>query len=74
MSHPPVRVPRVSDNAADMRFSRRCRARRISIDGRKTRWKEKLDSISGARTMAEAVMAERFGIEVRHAEYEHVVA
>jgi hypothetical protein len=69
----PVRVPRVSDNEAEMRFSRRCRARRISIDGRKTRWKEKLDSISSARTMAEAVMAERFGIEVRHTEYERVV-
>ena len=63
----------MNDNAAEMKFSRRCRARRISIDGRKTRWKEKLASISGARTMAEAVMAERFGIEVRHAEYERVV-
>ena len=58
----PVRVPRVSDNAAELRFSRKCRARRISIDGRRERWREKVDSLSNVRSLAEVVMAERFGV------------
>ena len=66
----PVRTPRVSDNAAELRFSRKCRARRISIDGRRARWKEKLDSLCNVRSAAEVIMAERFGVEVRHATYE----
>ena len=68
--HTPVRVPRVSDNATELRFSRKCRARRISIDGRRERWKEKVDSLSSVRSLAEVVMAERFGIEVRHTRHE----
>ena len=66
----PVRTPRVGDNATELRFSRKCRARRISIDGRRERWKEKMDAIGSARSLAEVVMAERFGIEVRHAKHE----
>ena len=66
----PVRAPRVSDNAAELRFSRKCRARRISIDGRRERWKDKMDSLSSVRSVAEVVMSERFGIEVRHTKYE----
>ena len=65
----PMQVPRASDRAKELRFARRCRARRISLDGRKERWERKFESIHDARTMAEVVMAERFGIEVRREEY-----
>ena len=65
----PMQVPRASDRAKELRFARRCRARRISLDGRKERWERKFESIHDARTMAEVVMAERFGIEVCREEY-----
>ena len=57
-------------DATELRFSRKCRARRISIDGRRGRGREKGDSLSNVRSLAEVVMAERFGVEVRHAQYE----
>ena len=57
----PVQVPRVSDNARELKFSRKCRARRIVFDGREERSQKKLDAIRAARSMAEVVMAERFG-------------
>lgn len=65
----PVQVPRVSDSARELKFSRKCRARRIVFDGREERSQKKLDAIRAARSMAEVVMAERFGLEVKRAEY-----
>ena len=60
----PTRVPRVSDNSEELKFSRKCRARHISFGGRAERSQRKLETIGAARSMAEAVMVERFGIEI----------
>ena len=65
----PLQVPRASDRAQELHFARKCRTRRISLSGRKERWDKQFGSIRDAQTMAEIVMAERFGVEVRREEY-----
>ena len=65
----PLQVPMASDRAQELHFARKCRTRRISLSGRKERWDKQFGSIRYARTMAEIVMAERFGVEVRREEY-----
>ena len=65
----PLQVPRASDMAQELHFARKCRARRISLSGRKERWDKQFGSIRDARTMAEIVLAERFGVEVLREEF-----